>query len=253
MPVRRKDGAPLPVGPLVHHRLARLGAHPSVLEHRRQVDVEHVAVPVDGCRVEAERRVIVVVAGARQLEQVVDPVARVGLRVGAVELHVAQGPFGHGVAVLDTGGQLRLPASDRQGSDQLLGEIHGRVGAAELSLHAPAPGEGPLGHADGLAPVVVEGVALEEAGGELDQAAVAQRVPHAGGDVVHLRPPRLGPAGGDGQDGGHHQVDRDDVDDALGHAGELAQQPAGVGDDDRLRHAEAPDPARDAARPAPTQ
>ena len=49
---------------------------------------------------------------------------------------------------------------------------------------------------------------------------------------------------GDGDDGGHHQVDRDDVGDPFGHAGELPQQAPGVGDDDRLRHAEASDPAR---------
>jgi hypothetical protein len=49
--------------------------------------------------------------------------------------------------------------------------------------------------------------------------------------------------GGDAENGGHHQVHRDDVDDALGHAGKLAQQPAGVRDDDGLGHPEAADPS----------
>ena len=51
------------------------------------------------------------------------------------------------------------------------------------------------------------------------------------------------PAGGGVDDRGHHHVDGDDVDRALGHAGELLQQAAGVADDDRLGHAEAADPA----------
>ena len=51
--------------------------------------------------------------------------------------------------------------------------------------------------------------------------------------------------GGGVDDGGDHEVDGDDVDGALGHAGELLQQAAGVGDDHRLGHAEAADPARE--------
>ena len=187
--------------------------------------------------------VVVVVARAPQLEQVVDPVAGVGLGVGAVELDVAEGALGHGVAVLDPGGQLRLPAPDRQGSDQPFRERHGRVGPLELALHPPAPGEGPLGHVDGLAPVVVERVAAEEV---LRRARPGAR--SAGGSArprrrgTRVGRPGLGPVRGHGEDGGHHQVHRDHVDDALGHAGELAQQAAGVRDDDRLGHAEAADP-----------
>ena len=52
-----------------------------------------------------------------------------------------------------------------------------------------------------------------------------------------------GSAGGGVDDGGDHEVDGDHVDGALGHAGELLQQAAGVGDDHRLGHAEAADPA----------
>ena len=78
----------------------------------------------------SNRRVVVAVAGVPQLDEVVDPVARVGLGVGAVQLDVAEGALGQRVAVLYPGGQLRLLAPDRQGSDQLLHERHGRVGAA---------------------------------------------------------------------------------------------------------------------------
>ncbi len=82
---------------------------------------------------------------------------------------------------------------------------------------------------------------------QLDQLAVAQ----AGSARPRPRGTRSGPVGvrrprvaGHGDDGRHHQVDRDDVDHALGHAGELPQQAPGVGDDDRLGHPEAADPAR---------
>ena len=64
--------------------------------------------------------------------------------------------------------------------------------------------------------------------------------PVAGG--LEFRVGQCSPGGGD--DGGDDQVDGDDVDHTLGHAGELAQQATGVGQDDRLGHAEAADPPR---------
>ena len=63
----------------------------------------------------------------------------------------------------------------------------------------------------------------------------------------------VGAEGGDGDDRGDDEVDGDHVDRALGNPGELAQQAAGVGEDHRLGHPEAADPARAAARPTPTR
>ena len=57
-----------------------------------------------------------------------------------------------------------------------------------------------------------------------------------------IRGASLGAERGDGDDRGDDDVDRDDVDRALGNAGELLQQSAGVAEDDRLGHAEAADP-----------
>ncbi len=71
-----------------------------------------------------------------------------------------------------------------------------------------------------------------------------QGVPVAGGHVVHGAVAGLGALGRHRQDGGHHHVDGDHVDDALGDTGELLQQAPAVGDDDGLGHPEAPDPAR---------
>ena len=81
VPVRREDGLPLAVGPLVHHGPAGLGAHPGVLEHRRQVDLVHVVVPVDHAGVELETGVIVAVARLPQLDQVVDAVRAASVSV----------------------------------------------------------------------------------------------------------------------------------------------------------------------------
>ena len=48
--------------------------------------------------------------------------------------------------------------------------------------------------------------------------------------------------GGGGEDGCDDEVDGDDVDYALGNAGELLEQPAGVGGDHGFGHPETPDP-----------
>ena len=58
-----------------------------------------------------------------------------------------------------------------------------------------------------------------------------------------------GTEGGDADDGCDDEVDGDDVDGALRNTGELAQQPAAVGEDHWLGHAEATDPARARLQP----
>ena len=230
--------------------LAGRGADPGVLDDRGEVDVADVGVPVDGGRVEAERPAVVGVHPVPQGQQAVDPVEGLGLGVGAVELDVAEGPVGQQVLLLEGGHPRRLAAPDGQRAHHLFGQVHGLGGPGQLALDPAPAGERPRRHHDGLAVGVVERVLGEPALDQLDQAAVAERVPHAGGHVVDARPLvlRLGSGqqrlGGHGDDGRHHQVDRDDVGDPLGHPGELPQQAPGVGDDDRLGHPEAADPAR---------
>ena len=48
VPVGGEDVLPGPVGPVGLDRLARRGAHPGVLDDRREVDLAHVGGPVDG-------------------------------------------------------------------------------------------------------------------------------------------------------------------------------------------------------------
>ena len=184
-------------------------------------------VPVDDARVEPESLVVRFVAVAPQREEVVDPVPRVGLGVRAVERHVPEGALGQSVPFLDAGGQLRLLAPDRQGSEDSFRRRHRRVGSLELALHPPAPGERPLRDADRLAALVVERIAPEVLLAQLDEAPVPQGIADPGGDVEHARATGLRAVRSHRQDGGHHHVDGDDVDDPLGHAGELAEQARG--------------------------
>ena len=105
-----------------------------------------------------------------------------------------------------------------------LGGTEGPRRPPQLALHAAAAGEGPFRHDDRLATVVVDGSFGEPALGEVDELAVAQRVPDARGDLVDRRAGRVRAAGGDGDQRRHHEVDGDDVDDAFGDARELAEQ-----------------------------
>ncbi len=113
----------------------------------------------------------------------------------------------------------------------------------ELALHAPPAGERPLGHDDRLALGVVDRMFREERPDHVHEVPVPQWVDRAGG---HLGDGRLRGhrAGGRVDDRRDHEVDGDHVDRPLGDARELLQQPAGVGDDHGLGHAEAADPAR---------
>ena len=187
------------------------------------MDVVDVLLPDDGPRIEGEVGLVGVAQEVEEGEGAVDPVARLGLGVGPVELDVAHGPLGHGTALLELRAEHGASSPQGQSSQDLLNGVDARGGSLELSLDPAATGEGPGRDADGLAAVVIERPLREPLLDELDQSAIAQRVPHVG----------------------DHHVDRDDVDDALGDAGELLEQSARVGDDDRLRHAEAADPARE--------
>ena len=220
-----------------------------MLDDRGQEDLVDVGLPVDGSRIEAEGLPVVLVHAVPEGEQPVDPVEGFGLGVGAVELDVAEGPVGEDVLLLERGHPLGLAPTDRQRPHDLLGQVHGLGGPGQLALHPPSTGERPCGHHDGLAVGVVDGMVGEPRLDQLDQAAVAEGIPDARGRVVDGRAPvlRVGDGhglGGHGDDGGHHQVDRDDVGHPFGDAGELLQEAPGVGDDDRLGHPEAPDPAR---------
>ena len=177
-------------------------------------------------------------------EEAVDPVDRLALGVGAVELDVGERSLDLLPLALEGGGPRRLLATERQRLQRPLTPVDGALGALELALHATAARERPVGNEDGLALDVVDRVVGEERAHHVDEVPVAQRVDGAGS---HLGDGRLvgDGTGGGVDDGGDDEVDRDHVDRALGHTGELLQQPAGVGDDHGLGHPEPADPSRE--------
>ena len=209
-----------------------------------QVDVVDVGVPVDDARIERIGSAIVVVERVPQREQSIEPVDRFALGVRAVELDVAEGAVDEFALLFEGGAELGLLAPYRQQRQQTLGPADARLGPPELLLHASSPGEAPLGDRDGLAAIVIDRVLGEPALHEIDQAPVAQRVDRARRhlhDIGALGRGRT--ARRDRADRGDDEIDGDDVDDAFGNTGELVEQPAPVGEDDRLGHAKAANPA----------
>ena len=178
-----------------------------------------------------------------QREQVVDLIDRLALGVEAVQLDVLEGPFDLEPLLFERRRELGLLAAQRERLHHLLAACDRRLGACQLRLHAAAPREAPLGNDDRLALVVVQRVLGEEGADVVDERAVLERVDATGRDLRD-RWSALGSGRGDGDDRGDHHVDGDHVDRALRRAGELLQQPTGVGDDHRLRHAEPADPSR---------
>ena len=115
-----------------------------------------------------------------------------------------------------------------------------------MLLDAAPARERPLGNRNGLSQIVVDGVLGEPLANHVHEVAVAQRIYAARrnlDDVVAIVRSQWA-TGSHGADGGHHEVDGDDVDGALRDPGELLQEAPGVGDDDRLGHPETSDPAR---------
>ena len=188
------------------------------------MDRADVRRPVDHRRVEGERGPVVGVEAVLHRQQVVDLVHGLALGVEAVQLDVLERPLDLHPLRLQLGRQLGLLAPQRQRLEHLLAAGDDGHRPGQLALHPAPAGEAELGHDDRLALAVVQRVLGEPAADVVDERAVLQRVDAARGDLADGRRV-LGPEGGDGDDGGHDEVDGDDVDDALGDAGELAQQP----------------------------
>ncbi len=184
VPLGRQDGPPGPLGALVHHRPTGGSAHPRVLDHRGEVDVVHVVVPVDHRRVEAEPGAVGFVGALPQLDAAGRPGNGPRSRCRRRRARRSRGPVGQRVAVLEPGREGGLTAPQRQGGDQSLGRGHEPVGLLELALDPSSAGERPLGHVDRLALLVVHGVAAEPVLAQLDEPAVAQRVPDTRGHLV---------------------------------------------------------------------
>ena len=212
-------------------------------DDRGEVDLGDVGRPVDRPRVEVERRSVGVVEFAPREHQVVDLVDRLALGVEAVQLDVGERPLDLGALRLDLRRPVGLASAQRQVLQHLLAGGQDRLGPVQLALDATAPRESELGDDDRLALGVVDRMLEEPAADVVDEHPVLQRVDAARGHLRDLGS-SLGAQRGHRDDRSDHDVDRDHVDGPFGNAGELVEQAAGVGDQHRLGHAEATDPAR---------
>ncbi len=202
-----------------------------------------VARPFQHGWVEAELPLLAPGEQVVDLEEAVDLEYGLGLGVRAVQLDVAERPLRLLPALFDPGCQVRLAAPERQRLKSALSAAERPGGLAELVLYPPAAGERPLRDLDRLAFVVCERVLREPFTHQVDELAVAERVAGARSGVDDVGAFERS-AGGYRQDGRDHEVDRDDVDDPFGDAGEFLEQAAGIADDHGVSHPEAPYPAR---------
>ena len=119
-----------------------------------------------------------------------------------------------------------------------------RLALGEQPLGLVRAGEAPVGQRHRAALAEVERVLLEVLADQLVQPPEGQRVARAGRDVEVLRPARLRVGRAHRDQRVDHVVDRHDVDDRVRRRGQVGQLAAAVGQDDRLGHLEALDPAR---------
>ena len=201
----------------------RRGPHPGVLDDRGQVDVVDVGGPVDDPGVEAERRLVGLVEPLEAGQQAVDAVDRLALGVGPVQLDVAEGPLG--LLARSSSRADHSAWRPRRGRAWRVDSARSMAWSWPAPAGAgPGPGRGTTSRARRWAgPRCRTGPLGEPLPHQVDEVAVAQRVGGAGGDLGDGG--LVGrPAGGGVDDRGDHQVDGDDVDGPLGHAGELLEQ-----------------------------
>ena len=146
------------------------------LDHRREVHLGDVAVPVDDPGVEAERRPVCVFDLAPEGHQPVEPVDGLAFGVGAVEVDVAHGPVDELALLLEAGGGHGVSAAHGENVEGLVHPVEHGAGPFELLLDPAPAGERPLGHRYGLAVLVVDGVLGEPFAHQVDELPVAQRV-----------------------------------------------------------------------------
>ncbi len=145
---------------------------------------------------------------------------------------------------VELAGQLAGAVAARDALDDVVGDLERPLAGHQQPFDRGGPGESPVGQPGRPALTRLEGVLVEVAAHVVVQLVEAQRVAVPRADVEVRRRAGLRRVGQDRDDRGHHVVDRDDVDDGVARGGELRQLAASVGQDQRLRHLEALDPAR---------
>ena len=180
--------------------------------------------------------------------------SQLGLGVLPVQVEVAAQELEPSALELELAGELASPVVPRRVGDHVVGHLVGPLARDEQPLDVLGTGEPPLGQPGGAAVAHVERVVVE--------VVAHDRVEVPGTTAGSARRtttwyqrglPGLRGLPEDGDDGGDHVVDRHDVDDHVRRGGELGQLAAAVGEDQRLGHLEALDPARDGASRARTR
>ena len=226
------------------HPLRRRGTHRECASERRdgrEVHALEVVLPVDRGHVESG------VVSGRGRERIAEgtklPIVEddLGLYIGAIQL----GKVAQRLEIAATGRDLRdlrAGAGRRWESfEQLFSPIIPALLAPQGTLHLAVPRETPGGNAHLAFAGVRHRVRGEELLHVLQHAMDRQRVARAGAHM-HVLGDRGG-ARGDRNDRIDHEVHRDHVEHAVGEPGELGKKSTAVGEDERIGHLEAVDPA----------
>ncbi len=227
----------LPLAPDLVHLAHRLG-------DRGAVHLLEVVLPVDDRGVEPERLAV----RLRQARE-----ERLGVRVGEpqvggevllVQVEVAAQELQPASLHVELAGQVAGAVAARRVADHVVGHLVRALAGGEQPLGRTGTGEPPVGQPHRTAVAGLERVVVEVLARVVVERAERERVAVAGGDVEVRRRARLGRRGHHGDDGRHDVVDRHDVGDVVGGARELGELATAVGQDQRLGHLEALDPAR---------
>ena len=221
---------------------ARCGANACCLDDRWKVNFINELIPLDDARIEAEVALIFWGLVVPKCQQAVEAIDGFAFGVCAVDLDIAKGPFGLFALFFNCCAPLGLFAAQGERAEDAFGTPKSFGRSFELALDSAAAGKRPGRHDDGLALGVVQRTLLEPRADKVDQAAVVQRVLRTRGNLNNLRF-ELGALCGDRNDRSGNKIDRNDVDNAFGNAGEFFEKTACVTDDDRLGHTESANPA----------
>ena len=207
------------------------------------MDVDEVVVPVDDRRVEPERLDVVGVQRLVQREGAAVGEVQLGVGVRTVEVEVATQEVSRPRCRSRVRAQSRVRADRGSDGDDPVGGAVRPVAEADQLVDPLGALPLPPRHPD-LAAVALHHRVLDEVfADQVVQQAEAQRVSGAGADRVVGGRARLGLGRGRRDRRVDHEIDRDDVDHAIGDAGEVGQVAAPERQDDRLGHLEAFDPA----------
>ena len=212
-------------------------------DHRRQVDLVQVVPPVEGRRVEGEDLSLGRGQRLPDVHQVLRLIDAVDVRVDAVELEDLEGAVQPDPALVEVVRDARHVGAGGKPLDDPLGDVDRSFHRLGPPLDLVLRWERPFRRPDRLAVAVAQGMDLEVLPAEVDHGPQPERVPVAGGRVVDAVLARPGRRRRHRQNRVDDEVGRDQVEHRVGQAGEVGQHPAGEGQDDRLRHSEALQPA----------